>query len=619
MKLSQLRTWAALPLSLMLWTACGDDTSSNEAGETDTETEGMGTQGEGDTQSSADETTGMAEESTAAEVDTGPADSTTSADGTTTGGMGEPYEACDVTDPDACGDGAKCIGGGCMATGCAEDADCANPTSGDAPATCFDLDQDEVNECFLSCSEGETCPDGMECFADFGFCVYPVEDWDCFPDFYGTGDGCDCGCGTVDPDCAAEDVAACEYCDNAGSCSQSACEGNIEIDPTDNASCIPTVDGWTCSGAFYDDDEDICHCGCGIPDPDCADAGVEACEVCEVNGSCSQGVVCSDLLDPADPTACLWNCDPAVYGADDGCNCGCGLVDADCADATVDSCETCNNAGSCTEFECAGDIDPADSSTCLEPIEGWTCPVPLFDDGETCHCGCGIPDPDCEAAGLGSCDVCDAQGSCSGDNACPGLINADDASTCDWTCDPAYYGTGDGCDCGCGLVDPDCADEDIATCEWCNNEGSCSDFACEGDIDPDDVSSCLEAPEGWTCLASLYGDDTCHCGCGIQDADCETGEIGECEACDGVGSCNGDLACPGVLNEDDPAVCDWTCNPAFYGADDGCDCGCGIVDPDCADATEASCEYCGLPGSCSEGVEECTPIADDDNATCEPV
>ena len=25
-----------------------------------------------------------------------------------------------------------------------------------------------------------------------------------------------------------------------------------------------------------------------------------------------------------------------------------------------------------------------------------------------------------------------------------------------WTCDPSYYGTFDGCNCDCGLVDPDC-------------------------------------------------------------------------------------------------------------------------------------------------------------------
>ena len=34
---------------------------------------------------------------------------------------------------------------------------------------------------------------------------------------------------------------------------------------------------------------------------------------------------------------------------------------------------------------------------------------------------------------------------------------------------------------------------------------------------------------------------------------------------------------------------EWTCAEIFWGADDGCDCGCGSVDPDCVDATLASC------------------------------
>ncbi|MFZ9888635.1 MAG: hypothetical protein ACO3JL_14140 [Myxococcota bacterium] len=44
----------------------------------------------------------------------------------------------------------------------------------------------------------------------------------------------------------------------------------------------------------------------------------------------------------------------------------------------------------------------------------------------------------------------------------------------DWGCNPYYYGVGDGCDCGCGAIDPDCGDggcgEDGCfdeTCEYC--------------------------------------------------------------------------------------------------------------------------------------------------------
>lgn len=42
---------------------------------------------------------------------------------------------------------------------------------------------------------------------------------------------------------------------------------------------------------------------------------------------------------------------------------------------------------------------------------------------------------------------------------------------------------------------------------------------------------------------------------------------------------------------------EWLCSDNFYGAGDGCDCGCGKVDADCADATVDACDYvtCG-PG-----------------------
>ena len=48
-------------------------------------------------------------------------------------------------------------------------------------------------------------------------------------------------------------------------------------------------------------------------------------------------------------------------------------------------------------------------------------------------------------------------------------------------------------------------------------------------------------------------------------------------------------AAPALAQTTPPAG--WTCNVSFYGAADGCDCGCGVADPDCADATLASCKY----------------------------
>ena len=55
--------------------------------------------------------------------------------------------------------------------------------------------------------------------------------WACSASFFGTGDGCDCGCGALDPDCRSASVNACDYCDNQGSCNDGGgCPGTIVAD-----------------------------------------------------------------------------------------------------------------------------------------------------------------------------------------------------------------------------------------------------------------------------------------------------------------------------------------------------------------------------------------------------
>lgn len=57
----------------------------------------------------------------------------------------------------------------------------------------------------------------------------------------------------------------------------------------------------------------------------------------------------------------------------------------------------------------------------------------------------------------------------------------------DWTCQDSYYGTDDGCDCGCGIVDPDCEGITIESCDY---------LACDPgfSVDPIDITSCVETP-----------------------------------------------------------------------------------------------------------------------------
>jgi hypothetical protein len=67
-----------------------------------------------------------------------------------------------------------------------------------------------------------------------------------------------------------------------------------------------------------------------------------------------------------------------------------------------------------------------------------------------------------------------------------------------------------------------------------------------------------------------------------------------------------------------PVVPDeWTCDPNWYGVDDGCDCGCGALDADCANPTVDACQFCGYPGSCNPGDRDCSELQDNNNALCE--
>ncbi len=59
----------------------------------------------------------------------------------------------------------------------------------------------------------------------------------------------------------------------------------------------------------------------------------------------------------------------------------------------------------------------------------------------------------------------------------------------------------------------------------------------------------------------------------------------------------------------------WTCDPDYYAADDGCDCGCGVRDGDCANGTVNACEYC----HCSGDAPDCstTSVRSTNNALCQ--
>lgn len=137
----------------------------------------------------------------------------------------------------------------------------------------------------------------------------------------------------------------------------------------------------------------------------------------------------------------------------------------------------------------------------------------------------------------------------------------------EWSCPAQYYNSDDGCDCGCAVPDPDCEGSAASDCQYCDDTGSCAVNGCE-EINPTDNTTCVEGEGG-----------------------ASGGGSGEDSVPEG-----------------------WSCPAGYFGADDGCDCGCGVADPDCSGSGSDVCEYCTGSGYCAE--ESCEEINSSDNTTC---
>ena len=168
------------------------------------------------------------------------------------------------------------------------------------------------------------------------------------------------------------------------------------------------------------------------------------------------------------------------------------------------------------------DTPPAD--VLVEDVtgpDGWTCePAAHDDDEDMCDCGCGILDPDCDDGTIGACATvwCEVYE----------LPVADSNWLCetpipDWTCPPGYYDDEMSiCDCGCGVIDPNCPGP---TADGCFN--NCPDGQAPV-ADQNWLCEEVDLPDGWICDADYYEDGDCDCGCGAKDADCASDSADDC-------------------------------------------------------------------------------------------
>ncbi len=326
--------------------------------------------------------------------------------------------------------------------------------------------------------------------------------------------------------------------------------------------CVATCEP-SCGGKLCGDD------GCG-----------GSCGKCD-GGACSKLGQCV----PAG-----WTCDPVGYNGDGVCDCNCGIVDPDCAVATLPV-QGCKPGELCS-----------DGKTCSKGApSGWICEPAYYDETGSkpawnpyfCDCGCGAPDPDCgdpkmAVLGCGAGLACNADGTC---------------GACQPKCDGKTCGS-DGCGKLCGV----CNDPAAPICQF----GTC-------------VDKCKAQCADHTC-----GPDGCGGSCGT----CKAGEscaVGQCQKLPDAESCGASNACGKLAPSGCSCAADCVpgasccldvtvacgCQPSCSGKQCGSD-GCGDVCGTCGNTETCDNSLCVKdickPNPCGKG--SCAPSSNGKTAVC---
>jgi hypothetical protein len=155
-----------------------------------------------------------------------------------------------------------------------------------------------------------------------------------------------------------------------------------------------------------------------------------------------------------------WTCKPEQYGTGDGCQCNCGAFDPDC------------NPFAAVSVDCPGYDDICVPGFDNEPI--CTLRHKVLSDRKLIQIQSGVPVHHPQFYFSNETDI---------DGAPWGNYSSTYTSSVvpsEWSCNPLFYGSKDGCDCQCGAWDPDCdenptlSSQKVFNCDTTNNEVRCA-------------------------------------------------------------------------------------------------------------------------------------------------